>query len=54
MVEYQALSYCWGDGGKKKDILVGDKVMQVGENLWSALDHLRRSRFEFGGKPVNH
>ena len=53
-VDYQALSYCWGDDGKKKDILIGDKVMRVGENLWSALDHLRRSRFESSGKGPNH
>ena len=53
-LEYQALSYCWGDDGKKKDILIRDKVMQVGENLWSALDHLRRSSFGIGGKGFNH
>jgi hypothetical protein len=38
---YEALSYCWGDISEKKDILIGEKVMAVGENLWSALDHLR-------------
>ena len=53
-VDYQALSYCWGEDGKKKDILIRDKVMRIGENLWSALDHLRRSRFESSGKGPNH
>jgi hypothetical protein len=38
---YQALSYCWGDTSEKKDILIGDKVMAVSSNMWSALDHLR-------------
>jgi len=53
-VGYQALSYCWGDDGSKKEILIGDRVMQVGENLWLALYHLSRSSFVYGAEGTKH
>ncbi|TVY80478.1 Heterokaryon incompatibility protein 6 OR allele [Lachnellula suecica] len=38
---YEALSYTWGSLGGSKEIELNGKTMQVGENLFSALFHLR-------------
>ncbi|KAI0141584.1 heterokaryon incompatibility protein-domain-containing protein [Xylariaceae sp. FL1272] len=39
--QYEALSYCWGDPGTTKPILVDGGVLEVTVNLRSALRHLR-------------
>lgn len=38
---YEALSYCWGLPDNAKQVLVGGYLVDVRENLWSALWHLR-------------
>jgi hypothetical protein len=38
---YTAISYYWGDSSMKVPIRVGDQVLFIGHNLWSALYHLR-------------
>lgn len=38
---YQALSYMWGDATHTKTIAVDDIHVEVRENLWSALWHIR-------------
>lgn len=42
--QYAALSYTWGDPTKVKPITVNGKKMNVTENLWNALFHIRDSR----------
>lgn len=39
--EFEALSYCWGDDTEKLSIQVDEKVLNVTQNLRSALRHLR-------------
>lgn len=38
---YYALSYCWGDVRKKKNIVINDTIFEVGHNLEAALRQLR-------------
>jgi hypothetical protein len=38
---YEALSYCWGKTNVRHTIQVDGKTLMVGENLFSALNHLR-------------
>lgn len=40
--KYEALSYRWGDEANKKPILVNGVQMQVTENLFAALEYLRK------------
>ena len=40
--QYRALSYVWGDQSNKKSIIVNNKHLEIGSNLWTALIHLRR------------
>lgn len=42
---YRALSYTWGDVTKSRLIWIDGNQVSVGENLWSALYHLRDPRF---------
>jgi Heterokaryon incompatibility protein (HET) len=39
--QYEALSYMWGSQNTLKTILVNDIKVDVGENMWLALQHLR-------------
>jgi Heterokaryon incompatibility protein (HET) len=39
--DYEALSYVWGDASKTTDIVVGDHIFSITENLYIALRHLR-------------
>lgn len=39
--QYMALSYTWGDSARVKPITVNGKRMNVTENLWNALFHIR-------------
>ena len=39
--QYIALSYTWGDSARVKPITVNGKRMNVTENLWNALIHIR-------------
>jgi hypothetical protein len=39
--QYKALSYTWGNSEKMKPITVNGKKMNVTQNLWDALFHLR-------------
>lgn len=39
--QYTALSYTWGDPAKVRPITVNGKRMNVTENLWNALFHIR-------------
>ncbi|KAN0122803.1 Heterokaryon incompatibility protein (HET) domain containing protein [Hyaloscypha variabilis] len=43
---YQALSYTWGDCGRKVPILLDEQTFLVTENLEGALRHLRCSTFD--------
>ncbi|KAH8790988.1 heterokaryon incompatibility protein-domain-containing protein, partial [Hyaloscypha sp. PMI_1271] len=38
---YNALSYCWGSPDNAKQLLLDEHFVDVRENLWSALWHLR-------------
>jgi hypothetical protein len=38
---YNALSYCWGSPDNAKQLFLDEHVVDVRENLWSALWHLR-------------
>ena len=38
---YNALSYCWGSSDNAKQLLLDEHFVDVRENLWSALWHLR-------------
>ncbi|KAH8777998.1 heterokaryon incompatibility protein-domain-containing protein [Hyaloscypha finlandica] len=38
---YKALSYCWGSPHNAKQLLLDEHFVDVRENLWSALWHLR-------------
>lgn len=38
---YHALSYCWGDLRKKKEIIIDDAIVEVGYNLEAGLRELR-------------
>jgi hypothetical protein len=38
---YSALSYTWGERGSTKLIVVNDAEVEVQENLWDALYHIR-------------
>jgi hypothetical protein len=38
---YKALSYCWGSPDNAKQLLLDEHFVDVRENLWSALWHLR-------------
>jgi len=40
-LEYEALSYEWGDSTRDKQIFIRDHAIEVRENLWYALDALR-------------
>jgi len=40
--KYEALSYIWGDETEKKNIFVDGKEFLVGQNLWDALQYLRK------------
>ena len=42
---YRALSYAWGDTTKVKPITVNGKRMNVTENLWNALFHIRDQHY---------
>ena len=41
LLTYEAISYVWGDGTEIQDIQVEGSPFLVGENLYSALLHLR-------------
>ncbi|KAI8933434.1 hypothetical protein NX059_010048 [Plenodomus lindquistii] len=41
-IEYEALSYTWGDAGPKNFVWIDDKLLEVTANLFAALSHLRR------------
>ena len=43
-LQYEALSYCWGQGTKEKFIEVGGKVILITSNLYDALQYLRFER----------
>lgn len=48
VIDYEALSYAWGEANNKVPVKIGDKIIQVTVNLKTALTHLRhedRSRF---------
>jgi hypothetical protein len=38
---YEALSYCWGSPDNAMQVLLGGHLVDVRENLWSALWQLR-------------
>lgn len=38
---YDALSYAWGSGKSKRQIVCNGKSLTVNDNLWDALDRLR-------------
>ncbi|KAF1958145.1 HET-domain-containing protein [Byssothecium circinans] len=40
-IEYEALSYTWGDTAKPHDIKINGRMMPVTKNLSLALQHLR-------------
>ena len=40
--QYEAVSYCWGEPPKDKVIRLADRLVSLGDNLFSALRHLRR------------
>jgi hypothetical protein len=40
-VEFEALSYCWGDGSEKPWIVCDEHVVAIGVNLVEALFYLR-------------
>jgi len=40
--EYEALSYAWGEETKPRTIRIGGEKVEVRENLWVALDELRK------------
>ncbi|KAK4493624.1 hypothetical protein PRZ48_014342 [Zasmidium cellare] len=40
-LEYDALSYCWGDPNPQQTILVHNREVEIGPSLESALRHLR-------------
>lgn len=42
--EYEALSYVWGDATKKGRILLGDKYLEITDNLNMALRYIRSKR----------
>lgn len=42
--KYEALSYVWGDGAKKGRILLGDKYLEITDNLNVALRYIRTKR----------
>jgi hypothetical protein len=41
--KYEALSYAWGNGSEREEILVNNTVMSVTRSLYVALAYLRRS-----------
>lgn len=40
---YEALSYCWGSPVNSQSVLLNGLLIEVRENLWQALWHLRLS-----------
>ena len=41
-IAYEALSYCWGSPNDERDISISGTVVQVTDNLFAALEYLRR------------
>lgn len=40
-LKWEALSYFWGDYTKLRPLQIGDKILNITENLYVALEHLR-------------
>ena len=42
--DFHALSYVWGFSQRTRDIMLNDKIMAIGENLWNFLNNARLTR----------
>jgi hypothetical protein len=49
---FSALSYTWGDGTRRKDIIIDGITVSITENLESGLPHLRHACRSWGRCPV--
>ncbi|UPK99291.1 hypothetical protein LCI18_010226 [Fusarium solani-melongenae] len=45
-IDYEALSYAWGNSEKSEVVIVNKRVLPVTENLYMALQHLRQEHID--------